>query len=209
MTNSFRFSTALLVLVAATLAIGGACNMTVPPQDDDSDATDGGGGSDGTDTTPPLPRVRIEVQDFGTIDLTLFPHKAPLTVEALLGMVDEGFFDNTIFHRVVSDFVIQVGATDADGNPLPDRDNVVNESDNGLSNLTGTISTALLAGQPDSFTTSFFINTVDNAFLDDAGHTVFGEVDQGFDVVQAIEQVEVVNQTPVDPPVIVSISRIE
>ena len=99
--------------------------------------------------------------------------------------------------------------TDVDGNPLPDRDNVVNESDNGLSNLTGTISTALLAGQPDSFTTSFFINTVDNAFLDDAGHTVFGEVDQGFDVVQAIEQVEAVNQTPVDPPVIVSISRIE
>ena len=97
MTISFRLAAALLVLVAAALAIGGACNMTVSPQDDGIDTTDE---TDGTDTTPSPPRVRIEVQDFGNIDLTLFPHKAPLTVEALLGMVDEGFFDNTIFHRV-------------------------------------------------------------------------------------------------------------
>lgn len=166
------------------------------------------------DDNPPVD-VRIAVENFGDIDLTLFPEQAPQTVARFLALVDEGFFDNTQFHRVIEGFVVQAGAQDADDNPLPDRDTVPGEADNGLSNVAGTVSTALLSGQPDSFSASFFINTVDNTQLDfDAatnfGHTVFGEVSAGFDVAQAIERVATnpANDQPIDRVIIESITRL-
>ena len=157
--------------------------------------------------------VRIVVQDFGSIDILLMPTAAPQTVAAFLEMADEGFYDNTLVHRVVSGFVIQAGAFDASGLPLPQRDRIESEADNGLSNMQGSISTALLADDPGSFRSSFFINIVDNAFLDfnaqtGFGHTVFGQVESGFEIVEAIEGIPVLGDAPFAPPVIVSISRI-
>ncbi len=163
------------------------------------------------DTTEVL--VRMVVRDFGSIDILLMPAAAPQTVAAFLEMADEGFYDNSLVHRVVSGFVIQAGAFDADGIALPQRDRIESEADNGLSNVRGSISTALLAGDPDSFRSSFFINLVDNAFLDfnaqtGFGHTVFGQVESGFEIVEAIGGIPVLGDAPVAPPVIVSISRI-
>ena len=92
-------------------------------------------------------------------------------------------------------------------------DRIESEADNGLSDVQGSISTALMAGDPDSFRSSFFINIIDNAFLDfnaqtGFGHTVFGQVESGFEIVEAIEGIPVLGDAPFAPLVIVSISRI-
>lgn len=190
---------------------------TNPPEANEGQPSDELGDSPSDSSGAPIDTteilVRMVVQNFGSIDILLMPAAAPQTVAAFLEMAEEGFYDNTLVHRVVSGFVIQAGAFDADGIPLQQRDRIESEADNGLSNVQGSISTALLAGDPDSFRSSFFINIVDNAFLDfDAqtgfGHTVFGQVASGFDVVKAIEGIPVLGDAPFAPPVIISISPI-
>ena len=128
----------------------------------------------------------------GSITLQLDPEKAPITVENFLKYVDEGFYDNLIFHRVISGFMIQGGGmTDqmeekSAGKHKP----IKNESGNRLSNLRGTIAMAR-TNNPDSATCQFFINHVDNQNLDTygGGYTVFGKVIDGMNVVDEIAKV--------------------
>ena len=138
------------------------------------------------------PRVALETSH-GTIVLELNPEKAPITVENFLDYVDRGWYDGTIFHRVIDGFMIQGGGFTSDLQRKITRPEIENESKNGLSNKRGTISMARLP-QPHTATAQFFINSVDNEGLDasggDFGYAVFGEVVEGMDVVDAISKVE-------------------
>ncbi len=143
----------------------------------------------GQDTPP---RVALETSH-GTIVLELNPEKAPVTVENFLDYVDRGWYDGTIFHRVIKDFMIQGGGFTSDLQRKITRPEIENESKNGLSNKRGTISMAR-TGDPHSATAQFFINSVDNEGLDGKanswGYAVFGEVVEGIEVVDAISKVE-------------------
>lgn len=134
------------------------------------------------------PRVELET-DLGTIELVLYADKAPATVENFLTYVDSGFYNGTIFHRVIPGFMAQGGGFTFDFQEKDTRDPVINESDNGLSNERGTIAMARTS-DPDSATAQFFINLVDNSRLDGSadkpGYTVFGKVLLGMSVVQQI-----------------------
>jgi cyclophilin family peptidyl-prolyl cis-trans isomerase len=129
----------------------------------------------------------------GPITIELDAEKAPLTVTNFLSYVDDKFFDNLIFHRVIPRFMIQGGGLDSQMREKNDgkRAAVKNESGNGLSNVRGTIAMAR-TNDPDSATCQFFINHADNKALDTAGggYTVFGKVTDGMDVVDEIAKVE-------------------
>ena len=128
----------------------------------------------------------------GEITLEFFPEEAPVTVENFLRYVDEGFYDGSIFHRVIPGFVLQGGGLDADMNRLSTRPPIKNEADNGLKNTRGALSMARTQ-EVDSATSQFFINLADNAFLDhgvrDFGYAVFAQVTDGMDVVDSIAEV--------------------
>ncbi len=127
----------------------------------------------------------------GDITLELDSKAAPKTVANFLQYVNEGFYNNTLFHRVIPDFMIQGGGFQPGMVEKPVRSPVVNESVNGKQNKRATISMARTQN-PDSATAQFFINLVDNAYLDAAGskpgYTVFGQVVKGMDVVEKIAQ---------------------
>ena len=125
--------------------------------------------------------------------LELDEAKAPLTVANFLAYVDSGFYNDTIFHRVISGFMIQGGGLTADLTKKETRDPVQNEAKNGLKNMRGSIAMAR-TGDPHSATAQFFINHRDNANLDYPsfdgwGYAVFGKVSDGMDVVDAIADV--------------------
>ena len=150
----------------------------------------------------------------GDIKVTLFEDKAPITCENFLNYVNDGFFDNTVFHRVIPNFMIQGGGFDADMNQKKTRDPIKNEADNGVSNKRGTLAMARTS-VVDSATAQFFINLRDNDFLDhgtrDFGYAVFGEVSDGMDVVDVIAGVATGNSAghqdvPVDSVVIESVT---
>lgn len=126
----------------------------------------------------------------GDIVLELDAAKAPLSVENFVAYAKEGFYDNTVYHRVIPNFMVQGGGFATDGKQKPTKAGIKNEWRNGLSNKRGTIAMARLGGRPDSATGQFFINLKDNGFLDQprdgAGYAVFGEVIAGMDVVDAI-----------------------
>lgn len=134
------------------------------------------------------PRVRIETSA-GNIVVQLDPERAPLTVKNFLQYAGEGFYEGTIFHRVVSGFVIQGGGYTTDFSAKPVRPGVVNESGNGLSNKRGTIAMARTA-DPHSADAQFYFNLADNVVLDPKptrwGYAVFGEVVEGLAVVDEI-----------------------
>ncbi len=137
-------------------------------------------------------KVRLSTTH-GDILLELDPDKAPATVENFVTYVRDGHYNGTIFHRVISDFMIQGGGMDADMKQKPTRAPIKNEADNGLKNLEGAIAMARTS-DPHSASAQFFINTTDNAFLDYRGPTddgwgycVFGKVIEGMDVVEKIE----------------------
>ena len=138
------------------------------------------------DTTNPV--VVIETTE-GNITAQLFADKAPLTVKNFLAYVDAGHYDDTIFHRVISNFMIQGGGFTEDFNQKATREPVKNESRNRLHNTRGTIAMARTS-DPDSATAQFFINQRSNLQLDwtpgRQGYTVFGEVLEGMDVVDFI-----------------------
>ena len=131
--------------------------------------------------------------NLGDITLELFADKAPLTVQNFLAYVDEGFYDGTIFHRVIPDFMVQCGGFTADMQQKKTRAPVKNEADNGLSNEPYTLAMARTS-DVNSATSQFFINLADNTFLDhgkrDFGYAVFGKVAQGSDVVDKIAEVK-------------------
>jgi len=131
----------------------------------------------------------------GDITIELYPDKAPLTVRNFLAYVDAKFFDGTIFHRVIKDFMIQGGGLTPDFKEKPEKPAIKNEAANGLKNLRGTIAMAR-TDQPHSATAQFYINHADNADLDHKdnsadgfGYCVFGKVIAGMDVVDAIAKV--------------------
>jgi peptidyl-prolyl cis-trans isomerase B (cyclophilin B) len=163
------------------------------------------------------PRVVLETSK-GTIVLELDPEKAPGSVENFLGYVDEGFYDGTIFHRVIPNFMNQGGGFTPDMAQKPTRAPIANEADNGLLNKLGTVAMAR-KNDPHSATAQFYINTTDNAFLDHRskdvrgwGYAVFGKVVEGMNTVTAIASVETgrkgaFSDVPVEPVVIHSARR--
>ena len=143
--------------------------------------------------TVPNPQVQLTTSK-GNIVLELDPAKAPITVDNFLAYVKAGFYSNTIFHRVIAGFVVQgggftTGLVQQTGLKSP----IALESNNGLKNLRGTLAMARTS-EPASATSQFFVNLVDNGFLDykdasNPGYAVFGKVVQGLDVVDSIAQV--------------------
>ena len=136
--------------------------------------------------------VKFETS-LGDFVIEFYPDKAPVTVENFLRYVDDGHFDGTVFHRVIPGFVIQGGGMTADMEQKPTRKPIANEATNGLKNLRGTLSMAR-TNDIDSATSQFFVNLVDNAFLDhqgqrNYGYAVFGKVTEGMDVIDAIAAV--------------------
>lgn len=142
----------------------------------------------------PPPVVRLTTTA-GVIDIELDSARAPRTVENFLTYVRAGFYDGTIFHRVIPSFMIQGGGFTPGMREKPTRAPIRNEADNGLKNVAGTIAMARTP-DPHSASAQFFINTVDNPALDhrgksprDWGYAVFGRVVAGMDVVKKIERV--------------------
>lgn len=140
------------------------------------------------------PQVSMETS-MGTLVLELDRAKAPKTVENFLKYVQDGFYDGTIFHRVISGFMIQGGGFTSDYQQKPTRTPIENEANNGLKNERGTLAMAR-TGDPHSASAQFFINTVDNGFLNFSaptrsgwGYAVFGRVVEGMDVVDKIREV--------------------
>ena len=137
--------------------------------------------------------VVVMETSLGTIKLELYPDKAPVTAENFLGYVDEGFYDGTVFHRIIPNFMIQGGGMEPGMRQKRTKAAIKNEAGNGLSNKRGTIAMAR-TNDPDSATAQFFINVKDNDFLDkndrSAGYAVFGKVIDGMDVVDKIKAVK-------------------
>ncbi len=127
--------------------------------------------------------------NYGNITLKLYEDKAPITVENFLKYVDDGFYNGTIFHRVIPNFMIQGGGMDVNMQEKENNPPIKNEANNGLSNKRGTIAMARTM-VVDSATSQFFINTNNNTFLDhggrDFGYAVFGEVAEGMDTIDKI-----------------------
>jgi cyclophilin family peptidyl-prolyl cis-trans isomerase len=143
----------------------------------------------------------------GAIEIDLFDDAAPGTVENFLQYVDDGFFDGTIFHRVIPGFMVQGGGMTTDMKEKKTRDPIQNEAENGKKNVRGTLAMARTS-DIHSATAQFFINLSDNNFLDhgsrDFGYAVFGRVTTGMDVVDRIAAVPTGrkghhNDVPVDP----------
>lgn len=132
--------------------------------------------------------------NLGSFTLALNEEKAPITVKNFIRYVEEGFYNGTIFHRVIPNFMIQGGGMDESMQQKPTHEEIKNESSNGLKNVRGSIAMARTSA-PHSASSQFFINVTDNSFLDKAnspdgyGYAVFGEVTEGLDVVDAIKSV--------------------
>ena len=165
------------------------------------------------------PTVLLETTS-GDILIELFTDKAPKTVANFLQYVDEGFYTNTIFHRVIPSFMIQGGGLGARMDEKSTREPVANEADNGVKNERGTIAMARTR-DPHSATAQFFINLVDNSFLDHSaptldgwGYCAFGRVTEWMDVVDKIAKVKTKSMgmhenVPVDMVLITNASRFE
>lgn len=163
-------------------------------------------------------RVKM-ITSMGDIVIALNAEKAPKTVENFLKYVDNGFYENTIFHRVIKSFMIQGGGLTEDMNKKETLPPIQNEADNGLKNDLGTIAMAR-TGDPHSATAQFFINAKNNAFLDHKGknpqgwgYCVFGKVVEGLDIVRAIENSQTTQKAgrgdvPVTPIFIKKVERL-
>ena len=139
------------------------------------------------------PQLEVKTSQ-GTLLIELYQDKAPKSVENFLQYAKDGFFNGTIFHRVIPDFMIQGGGFTPDMKQKETRATIQNEAKNGLKNELGTLAMARTS-DPHSASAQFFINVKDNAFLDYPsrdgwGYAVFGKVVQGLDVVQKIARVQ-------------------
>ena len=164
------------------------------------------------------PVVLMETS-LGTITIELYQDKAPKSVENFLVYVNSGFYEGTVFHRVISGFMIQGGGMTADLNRKATRGPIENEATNGLKNARGTLAMARTA-DVNSATSQFFINTVDNAMLDhrstrpnEFGYAVFGIVMEGLDVVDKIRAVPTGTRGPFqdvpNEPVVIQSVRVK
>jgi peptidyl-prolyl cis-trans isomerase A (cyclophilin A) len=161
--------------------------------------------------------VRFETS-LGDFVIEFFPAEAPVTVENFLQYVDDGHFEGTVFHRVIPGFVIQGGGLTEDMSQKATRAPIANEATNGLRNLRGTLSMAR-TNDVNSATSQFFVNLVDNAFLDhqgprNYGYAVFARVVEGMDVVDKIAAVQTGRRrghddVPTEPVVVKAARRVE
>ena len=142
------------------------------------------------------PQVELHIQDHGVITLELDADKAPLSVENFLSYVANGHYNQTVFHRVIKDFMIQGGGFEPGMKQKPCAAPIDNEANNGLQNDIYTVAMARTS-DPHSATAQFFINTTDNGFLNHSsptpqgwGYAVFGKVVAGTEVVDAIRAVK-------------------
>jgi cyclophilin family peptidyl-prolyl cis-trans isomerase len=184
------------------------------PQEGEGEAAAGEEGREGVN-----PLVAVETS-LGTVKIELFQDKAPATVKNFLSYADKGFYDGTLFHRVMSGFMIQGGGFEPGMNKKATDPPVKNEAGNGLSNERGTVAMAR-TDDVDSATAQFFINHVDNAKLDHKdntpfgfGYCVFGKVTEGMDVVDKIAAVATTTKgmfenVPVEDVLIKSVKRAE
>ena len=165
------------------------------------------------ETHLPNPVVTVKTSE-GSFTLRLFRDKAPITVENFLTYVEEGFYEGTIFHRVIPNFMVQGGGFLPDMSQKETHDPIVNEAKNRLHNMRGTIAMAR-TNDPDSATAQFFINVRNNMRLDwspgNAGYTVFGEVIEGMSVVDYIVTAPTGNvgghqNVPLEPITILEVS---
>lgn len=166
------------------------------------------------------PQVLMETS-LGQVTLELDAVKAPESVENFLRYVDEGYYDGTVFHRVIDGFMVQGGGFTADMKRKGTREPVENEADNGLKNLRGTLAMARTS-QPDSATAQFFVNLVDNGFLDHRektrrgwGYSVFGKVSDGMAVIDEMAKLTTtvrpngMRDVPIELPIIKRMSRVQ
>ncbi len=173
-------STAVLTLALATIVATGAVAADEAP------------------TKNPAATIKTSM---GEITVELFADKAPISTKNFIEYAESGYYDGTIFHRVIPNFMIQGGGMDADLKPKPgQRAPIKNEAANGLKNTKGTLAMARTSA-PDSATAQFFINVKDNGFLDHRndsqqgyGYAVFGKVTGGMDVVEKIKEVPTGNR---------------
>ncbi len=166
----------------------------------------------------PNPQLQMKTSH-GVITIELFADKAPKTVENILRYVEDGFYDGTIFHRVIGNFMLQGGGFTPDMQQKKTLPQVKNEADNGLKNNRGTLAMARTQ-VVDSATSQFFINLVDNDFLNfrdpspsGYGYAVFGAVTEGLDVVNAIAKVATGTQgfhqdVPTEAVIIESVTKL-
>jgi len=169
------------------------------------------------------PIVKLETSE-GDITVVLFADKSPKTVENFLAHVDEGFYENTVFHRIIDNFMVQGGGFDVDLNQKKTERKVVNESKNRLHNDRGTLAMARTS-DPDSAGSQFFINQRNNPRLDwtpfKPGYTVFGEVITGMRIVDFMASTPTGNavgktdkgqmplqNVPLDPIVLLRVTRV-
>ena len=153
--------------------------------------------------------------NLGSFTLELDEEKAPISSKNFKDYVEEGFYNGTIFHRVIDGFMIQGGGFDLDMSQKETDSPIKNEASNGLKNEKYTVAMARTS-IPDSATSQFFINTSDNSFLDypgqdGAGYCVFGKVTEGFDIVDKINSVQTGSNNghqdvPVEPVIIEEVS---
>ncbi len=176
-----------LALVAGLLT---ACSSSADPTEKKEDK----------DAPKAKPVTVVMETSAGTIKLELYPDKAPITVKNFLRYADDKFYDGTVFHRVMPDFMIQGGGLETGVNKAKTprefqdkekktRDPIKNEAPNGLSNERGTIAMAR-QDEPDTATAQFFINVADNSRLDKPRYCVFGKVIEGMGVVDKIKKVK-------------------
>jgi cyclophilin family peptidyl-prolyl cis-trans isomerase len=155
------------------------------------------------DVAKPVASKVLIKTSLGDMTVELYPDKAPKSVENFLTYVNAGFYDGTIFHRVIDNFMIQGGGFTRELRQKPTRPAIANEAKNGLSNTRGTLAMAR-TGDPNSATAQWFVNVVDNPRLDFTseangatwGYTVFGKVVSGLDVVDKIKAVPTGPQGP-------------
>ena len=164
--------------------------------------------------------VVIMETSMGTVKIELFKDKAPISVRNFLSYVKDAYYDGTVFHRVIKNFMVQGGGLDESMQPKKTKFAIKNEATNGLKNVRGTLAMARTS-VVDSATSQFFVNVVDNAFLDHTGKTpdrfgyaVFGQVIEGMEVMDAIREVKTTTKAghqdvPVEPVVINSIRLVE
>lgn len=152
-----------------------------------------------TTTTVKMSEIIVLETNKGVIEVELYRDRAPVTVENFLGYVREGYYDGTVFHRVIDGFMIQGGGFTSGGVQKKTRAPIKLESDNGLRNEKGTVAMARTM-VADSATSQFFINVADNDFLDykpgNPGYAVFGRVVSGMDAVMGISRVNTGDRGP-------------
>ena len=218
-TDCFRRLSAAALLLAACLPLSLLAQEGDAPGEAPSAPEEAAPAQPETPKEPAMDKVLMKTS-LGDIAIELDAAKAPLTVANFLAYVDAGFYDGTIFHRVISNFMVQGGGFTPDMRQKPTRAPIKNEAANGLSNKRGTIAMARTM-VVDSATAQFYINVVDNPFLDfrapnpqGFGYCVFGRVTDGMDVVDKIKAVPTgfrngMGDVPLQPVEILSVERVK